>query len=160
MDGFRPINMNDLKCGKIYFHYSEKLSNAIFFRLTEPIKDLDHINIVFSSLYNALDDSIVDEYNKMKHEDKLKLSNMFMDSTVHPDSVMAKECNIKDAKLVRHFVKIRPAQPRKEFFSLNILLEVTDIDLFPFKTRFDGDMLSRALKESEIRKIKLKQIFL
>lgn len=160
MDGFRPIDINDLKCGKIYFHYSEKLNNAIFFRLTAPVKDLDHINIIFSSLYNALDDSIVDEYNKMKHDDKLKLSDMFMDDIVHPDSVMAKECNIKDSKLVSDFVKIKPAQPRKEFFSLNILLEVTDIDLFPFKSQFAGDTLTRSLSESEIRKIKLKQILL
>ena len=164
--------------GKVYYHYSSGFNNAKWVRVLKTDNNqysngvffftlASHMSVISSDHFNYIsDDDLVQRYASMKWDDRIEFHRMINDEVSHPFSIIAERCkiNIKD---LNSFSYLRFSQPRKEFYDSEILLEVLDIEEFPFKIitapklseyTWKKDFFTRPLNKNDIRDIKINHI--
>lgn len=155
---YRPVKTKDMVMGKIYYHYSSQFNNARFVRLTEKITDSDHLTIISSSYYTKIsNDKVIERYVNMEWQQRQELEIKLNDDVMHPDSVISEKFNIPKS-MIDIIRLLKYHQPRRKFFDQNILLEITNIDEFPFKVKLEDESLCMPLKRADIRQLKIEEI--
>lgn len=155
---YRSIKTKDMMMGKIYYHYSSQFNNARFVRLAEKITDSEHLTIISSSYYTKIsNDKVVEMYVNMEWQQRQELEIKLGDDVMHPDSVISEQFNIPKS-MIDNIRLLKYHQPRRQFFDESILLEITNINGFPFKVKLEDESLCRPLKKADIRQLKIEAI--
>ena len=164
---YLSVKSSQMEVGKIYYHYSSRFNNSKWVRLVDYLGDSDHMSVITSDYFTYISDNdLVQRYASMKWNDRLEFHSMLNDDTAHPYSVIAELFGIEVSD-VSNFSYLSFSQPRKEFYDSNILLEVLDIEDFPFKRitvpklsdyNWKKNWVPLRLNKDGIRDIKLNQI--
>jgi hypothetical protein len=167
MESYLSVKTSQMVIGKVYYHYSSRFNNTKWVRLVDYLGDSDYMSVISSDHFNYIsDDDLVQRYASMKWDDRIEFHRMINDDTVHPYSIIAERCKININDL-NSFSYLRFSQPRKEFYDSEILLEVLDIEQFPFKIitapklseyTWKKDFFPNSLNKNDIRDIKINHI--
>ena len=164
---YLSVKSSQMEMGKIYHHYSSQFDNANWVRLVDHLGGSDRMVVISSDYFSYISDNdLVERYSSMKWDDSLEFHRMLNDSVSHPYGVIAELFGIEISD-VHRFSHLRFSQPRKDFYDSNILLEVLDIEEFPFKRvtvpklseyNWQKDWVPLTLVKDDIRDIKLHHI--
>jgi hypothetical protein len=165
---YLSVKSHQMTTDKIYYHYSKQYnslnwSNAKWVRLIDYLNNSEHMSIISSDYWLTIsNDNLIKKYASMKSDDRSQFHYMINDTTSHPYDVIAEKCKINPSD-INDLSQLRFSQPRKEFYDSQILLEVLDIEKFPFANivqpkNWKKNWIPSLLTKDDIRDIKLNHI--
>lgn len=164
---YKFVKTKDMEIGKIYYHFSKKFDNARWIRLINLNEKSKHFYCFSSEYFNHINND--ESFNfliELDFDDMSKLFKMITDG--EPYGIISEEFNVT-IKLISDISYLRFNNPRKEFFDKNILLEVLDIENFPFKEitspklsqrNWIKDWRCKILSKEDMRELKISSILI
>jgi hypothetical protein len=169
---YKFVKTKDMEIGKIYYHFSKKFDTAKWIRLINLNDKSTHFHCFSSEYFNHINND--ESFNfliGLEFDDPFKslmskLFNMITDG--EPYGIISEEFNTT-IKIISDVSYLRFNNPRKDFFDENILLEVLDIENFPFKEitspklsqrNWIKDWRCKTLSKEDMRELKISSILI
>lgn len=164
---YKLVKTKDMKVGKIYYHYSKKFDIAKWIRLVNLNDKSTHFYCFHSEYFSHIsNDESFNFLVGLDFDDMGKLFNMIANG--EPDGIISEEFNVT-IKMISDVSYLRFNNPKKDFFDKNVLLEVVDIENFPFKEitapkmsqrYWTKDWRCKILSKEDIRDLKISSILI
>lgn len=156
---YKFVKTKDMEIGKIYYHFSKKFDTAKWIRLIKLNDKSTHFYCFSSEYFNHINNDESFNFLIELDFDYSKLFKMITDG--EPYGIISEEFNVT-IKLISDISYLRFNNPRKDFFDENILLEVLDIENFPFKEtpKWIKDWRCKTLSKEDMRELKISSILI